>query len=286
MFLKLMAGAILTLAVMGGTAHALTLQQVGGGFEEPIYVTSDPGNPERLFVVERKGTVELVQNGEVKPFADIRSVVSCCEGERGLLSIALAPDFDLSGRFFLYYTGKEEPGEIHVGEMVASGGSAPFSTLHNVIPPILHPNQSNHDGGQLQFGPEGALFFATGDGGGEDDQDTQRPEPDQGTREAAAAALTGTAEETGNLEPRPAQSLPLLLRPAHRRSLDRRRRAERTRGGRLRRRPEPGTGRQLRLELHGGRHPGAGDRSPVRDPSDRRLRSTGVRIPPRRPWRR
>jgi hypothetical protein len=168
---KLMAGAILSLSIWVGTAQALTLQQIGGGFEQPIYVTSDPGNPNRLFVVEREGAVMLVQNGEVKPFADISSEVSCCEGERGLLSIALAPDFDTSGRFFLYYTGKEgEPGEIHVGEMVASGNSAALGTLRDVIPPIPHEQKANHDGGQLQFGPEGALFFGTGDGGGENDQ--------------------------------------------------------------------------------------------------------------------
>jgi hypothetical protein len=169
--LKLMAGAILSLSMAAGTAHALTLQKIGGGFEKPIYVTSDPGNPNRLFVVERQGTVVTVQNGVVKPFADINSAVSCCEGERGLLSIALAPDFDISGRLFLYYTGEEgEPGEIHIGEMVATGDSASSATLRDVIPPIPHEQKNNHDGGQLQFGPEGALFFATGDGGGENDQ--------------------------------------------------------------------------------------------------------------------
>ncbi|HET9152966.1 MAG TPA: PQQ-dependent sugar dehydrogenase [Solirubrobacterales bacterium] len=175
--LKVTAGAILSLSVATGTAHALSLQQIGGGFERPIYITSDPGNPERLFVVEREGIVDLVQNGEVTPFADIRPVVSCCEGERGLLSIALSPDFDTSGRFFLYYTGREEPGEIHVAEMTASGNSAASSTLRDVITPIPHPNQTNHDGGQLQFGPQGALFFATGDGGGENDQEQNAQDP-------------------------------------------------------------------------------------------------------------
>jgi hypothetical protein len=174
---KLVAGAILSLAMTVGTAHALTLQQIGAGFEQPVYVTSDPGNPNRLFVVERKGTIALVQNGEVKPFADISSEVSCCEGERGLLSIALAPDFDSSGRFFLYYTGKLEPGEIHVAQMVASGNSAATSTLRDVIPPIPHPGHNNHDGGQLQFGPEGALFFGTGDGGGENDEEHNAQDP-------------------------------------------------------------------------------------------------------------
>ena len=177
MLWKLVAGTIVSLSMAAGPAHALSLQQIGGGFEDPIYVTSDPGNPERLFVVEREGIIDMVQNGEVKPFANIHSAVSCCEGERGLLSIAPASDFDLSGRFFLYYTGKQEPGEIHVGEMVASGNSAPSSTLRDVIPPILHPNQSNHNGGQLQFGPEGALFLATGDGGGSNDQEHNAQDP-------------------------------------------------------------------------------------------------------------
>jgi hypothetical protein len=175
---KLLPALLLAAMLWAGNARALTLQQVGTGFDQPIYVTSDPGNPDRLFVVEREGTVVLLQNGEVKPFADIRSVVSCCEGERGLLSIALAPDFDSSGRFFLYYTGKVgEPGEIHVAEMVAGGDSASFSTLRDVIPPIPHEQNTNHDGGQLQFGPEGALFFGTGDGGGEDDElrNAQKP---------------------------------------------------------------------------------------------------------------
>jgi Glucose / Sorbosone dehydrogenase len=168
---KVCSAFLLAAAIWASSAQALTLQQIGGGFEEPIYVTSDPGNPDRLFVVERRGTVVLVADGEVKPFADIRSRVACCEGERGLLSIALAPDFDSSGRFFLDYTGKEgEPGEIHVAEMVAAGDSAAFSTLRDVIPPIPHEAKSTHNGGQLQFGPEGALFISTGDGGGSDDE--------------------------------------------------------------------------------------------------------------------
>ncbi|HEX5593375.1 MAG TPA: PQQ-dependent sugar dehydrogenase [Solirubrobacterales bacterium] len=165
---KLMAGAILSLSVAAGTAHALTLQQIGAGFDQPIYVTSDPGNPDRLFVVERKGTVVLLQNGEVKPFADISGVVSCCDGERGLLSIALSPDFDSSGRFFLDYT--DGLGAIHVAEMLAGGDAALSSSLRDVIPPIPHPEESNHYGGQLQFGPEGALFISTGDGGGGNDK--------------------------------------------------------------------------------------------------------------------
>ena len=166
---KLVPAFLLVAAIWAGSAQGLTVQQVGN-FDEPIYLASDPGNPERLFIVERQGTVLLLEGGQLKPFADIRSVVSCCEGERGLLSIALAPDFDSTGRFYLDYTGDDEPGEIHVAEMVANGGSASSATLHDVIAPIPHPEESNHYGGQLQFGPEGALFISTGDGGGGNDE--------------------------------------------------------------------------------------------------------------------
>jgi glucose/arabinose dehydrogenase len=168
--LKLTGGILLCLlALTTATASALTLEQIGD-FEEPIYVTSDPGNADRLFVVERKGTVVLVQNGETRPFADIRAKVST-EGEGGLLSIALAPDFGSSGRIFLYYTDTDKPaGEIHVAEMTVVGNSAAASTLRDVIPSIPHPEDTNHYGGQLQFGAGGALFVSTGDGGGGDDE--------------------------------------------------------------------------------------------------------------------
>ncbi|HKH64008.1 MAG TPA: PQQ-dependent sugar dehydrogenase [Solirubrobacterales bacterium] len=164
--------AVLVLAISAfasSSAQALTAQRIGS-FQQPIYVTSAPANPDRLFVVEREGTIVVVENGEVKPFADIRSAVSCCTGERGLLSIALAPDFAQSNRLYLFYTGEKEPGELHVAEMVANGATAPTSSLRDVIPPIPHKANSNHNGGQLQFGRDGALYASTGDGGGKDDE--------------------------------------------------------------------------------------------------------------------
>jgi hypothetical protein len=165
---KLVLALGLLLGLMTGSAQALTAQRIGN-FQQPIYVTSAPANPERLFVVEREGVVLVVENGEVKPFADLRQQVSCCEVERGLQSIALAPDFAQSGRFYLFYTGEGEPGELHVAEMVSNGTGAPNSSLRDVIAPIPHSANANHNGGQLQFGPDGALYASTGDGGGEND---------------------------------------------------------------------------------------------------------------------
>jgi hypothetical protein len=163
--------SLLAMALGSGSARALSLEQVGGSFEAPTYVTSDPGHANRLFVAERKGQIKLVEKGVVSTFADLESEVGCCEIERGLLSIALAPDFDSSGRLFVAYTGKGEPGgEIHVAELTASGDEAPLSSLRQVLDPIPHPTSLNHYGGQLQFGPEGDLFISTGDGGGSNDE--------------------------------------------------------------------------------------------------------------------
>jgi glucose/arabinose dehydrogenase len=156
------------LAAASATAQAATLQSIGT-FNRPIFLTSDPGNPNRLFVVQRAGQILQVENGSITEFADLRSVVGCCVGEQGLLSMAVAPDFDSSGRFFVDYTDKSEPGAIHVAEMRASGQTASAATLRDLLPPIPHPVDSNHYGGQLQFGPEGLLFISTGDGGGAND---------------------------------------------------------------------------------------------------------------------
>ncbi|HVD38410.1 MAG TPA: PQQ-dependent sugar dehydrogenase, partial [Solirubrobacterales bacterium] len=162
---KIVVVAMLLAGLWTASAQALSLQQVGS-FEEPIFATSAPNNPERLFVVERPGRIVESENGARTVFADLRSVIDDA-GEGGLLSIALAPDFQTSGRLFVYYTGKEEsPAEIHIAELTASGGGAPLSSLRNLLT-IPHPNQTNHYGGQLQFGPEGNLFIATGDGGGQ-----------------------------------------------------------------------------------------------------------------------
>ncbi|HEV7482159.1 MAG TPA: PQQ-dependent sugar dehydrogenase [Solirubrobacterales bacterium] len=157
--------AALALALLGASgAQALSLQEVGSGFEDPIYVTSSPDDPGQLLVVERRGPIESLEDGTVTPFADISSVVSCCEGEGGLQSIALPPDFATTGRFYVDYTGKEVPGEIHVAEM-----QSPTGPLRNLLT-IPHPTEKNHIGGQLQFGPDGDLYISTGDGGGKNDE--------------------------------------------------------------------------------------------------------------------
>jgi hypothetical protein len=162
--------AVLALLLLGaGSARALTLEEIGD-FESPTYVTSDPGDANRLFVVERQGTIELVEGKTRTLFADLSAKVDCdaeCESntERGLMSIALAPDFDSSERLYVEYANGLT-GAIHIEEMI---GEEP-STLNPVLPPIAHSEAGNHNGGQLQIDAAGHLYASTGDGGGANDQ--------------------------------------------------------------------------------------------------------------------
>jgi hypothetical protein len=179
----IVATAIALALLTASGAQALTLQQVGPDFDKPIYLTSAPQDAGRLFVVERAGKIELLENGAVTQFADLSSLVQCCEGERGLLSIALDPDFEANGRLFVDYTGKEEPGEIHVAELIAAPDrrTASLATLEPLLK-IPHGSRSTHNGGQLQFGPDGMLYVSTGDGGGSNDElhNAQDPASDLG----------------------------------------------------------------------------------------------------------
>jgi len=149
-----------------GVPDTLLLAPVGA-FSSPTYVTAPAGDQNRLFVVQQGGLIRIVQNGTIlaTPFLDASGWISS-GGERGLLSLAFAPDYDTSGLFYIYYT--DPSGNIRVDEVQRSASDpnvADPSTRRQVIT-VPHPGQANHNGGQLQFGPDGMLYMATGDGGG------------------------------------------------------------------------------------------------------------------------
>jgi glucose/arabinose dehydrogenase len=153
-------------ADVGGRDARVHLVRVGS-FSAPIYVDAPRGDNSRLFVVERAGRIVVLRNGRRSVFLDIRGRVSK-GGERGLLSMAFAPDYASSGRFYVDYT--DNGGDIRIVEFRRSGNpdSADLGSARNVLT-IEHSQFSNHNGGQLQFGPDGLLYIGVGDGGSEDD---------------------------------------------------------------------------------------------------------------------
>jgi glucose/sorbosone dehydrogenase len=135
-----------------------------GDFANPTYVTHAPGARAFLYVVQQGGKVEVLDHGHVRgrPFLDIHGRVSS-GGERGLLSIAFDPHYGRNNLFYAYYTNRG--GNIAIDEFRASSNSHAKASSRRRVIVIPHPGQSNHNGGQLQFGPGGTLYAATGDGG-------------------------------------------------------------------------------------------------------------------------
>ena len=142
-----------------------------GDFVSPVYVASPPGDRRRLFVVELPGRIRVIRDGVTlrRPFLDIRSLVSL-GGERGLFSIAFPPDYASSRRFYVYYTARRPGGAVTIAEFRASSADVANPGSRRIVLQIRHP-RSNHNGGQLQFGPDGYLWIGTGDGGGAGDPD-------------------------------------------------------------------------------------------------------------------
>ena len=142
-----------------------------GSFISPVYVAAPTGDRQRIFVVEQPGRIRVVRRGVPLrvPFLDIRNLVSF-GGERGLLSIAFPPDYASSGRFYVYYTARNPEGAMTIAEFRRATADRAAPASRRIVLSIPHP-RGNHNGGQLQFGPDGYLWIGTGDGGGTGDPD-------------------------------------------------------------------------------------------------------------------
>src|SRR3954447_5077044 len=146
-------------------ASGVALHRVGD-FDAPIDVVAAPGVRRVVYVVERPGQIVAVRGHHRRGFLDI-SGRTTTDGERGLLSIAFSPRFAKDHLVYAYYTNRK--GNIEVDSFKDSSRRAHPGSRRKVIV-IPHPGQSNHNGGQLQFGPDGDLYLGTGDGGGAGDQ--------------------------------------------------------------------------------------------------------------------
>jgi glucose/arabinose dehydrogenase len=154
-----------------------------GTFDNPVYITQAPGDRSRLFVVEQTGRIRVIRNGRKlsRPFLDLRSKITY-GGEQGLLSVAFPPDYQRSGRFYVYYTDRSDVDNRIVEYRRSSNPDRADPSSARVV--LTMPNlEVNHDGGLMLFGPDGLMYVGTGDGGGANDQ--------HGTR--------GNAQDLGSL---------------------------------------------------------------------------------------
>lgn len=156
----------------GSVPHlkGITLKRVAEGLRKPVHLTHGNDGTGRLFVVEQAGIIRVVKDGILlkRAFLDIRDRVRS-GGEKGLLSVAFHPGFRENGRLFVNYTSSV--GGLHtvISEFHAeSGGDSADVGSERVILEVAQPF-SNHNGGQIAFGPDGYLYIGMGDGGSGND---------------------------------------------------------------------------------------------------------------------
>jgi glucose/arabinose dehydrogenase len=125
------------------------------GFSSPVYVTSAPGDPATLYVVEQAGTIKIVKSRHITgTFLDIHSIVKS-GGELGLLSIAFSPDYATNHLFYVSYDDLN--GNSRVTQYRSSNGVGVPSSARILL--AVRQPYSNHKGGQLQFDKRGYLYI-------------------------------------------------------------------------------------------------------------------------------
>jgi hypothetical protein len=131
----------------------------------PLVITASPGDP-RLYVARRDGFVMIVdESGSVRdaPFVDLSDVVNDNGVEQGLLGLVLHPGYSENGRFFVYYTDAND--DAVLAELSASPDTAVADRSSERQVLFLDEPTDRHNAGNLEFGPDGYLYVAVGDGG-------------------------------------------------------------------------------------------------------------------------
>lgn len=145
------------------TSDGIVLTSVFTGLSAPVYLTAIPDD-DRLFIVEQRGTIRVVDGGQLlpTPFLDISDKTDP-NGEQGLLSMVFHPDYEANNQFFVNYTdlsGRTVVERYHGVEQSNVADASSAFTIITVDQPF-----GNHNGGQLAIGADGMLYIGMGDGG-------------------------------------------------------------------------------------------------------------------------
>lgn len=144
----------------------LSLTRVLTGFSNPLGITHTGDGTGRLFIVERGGKIWLVKSGSSQKilFLDVSDRVITAGGEQGLLGLAFPADYAGKGYFYVHYTGTPDGRTVVSRIRLSSDPDSADPSTEEVLLTTAQPF-GNHNGGQLQFGPDGYLYIGLGDGG-------------------------------------------------------------------------------------------------------------------------
>ena len=151
------------------TASTVTLTQVVSGLSAPLDLEQPADGSGRTFVVQQGGKILILQNGTIilTPFLDITSRVTS-GGETGLLGLAFHPNYAQNGLFYVNYTRTNTSGQLQtvIAEYKVTTGNPNLADISSERILITQDQPfTNHNGGQLAFGPDGFLYIGLGDGG-------------------------------------------------------------------------------------------------------------------------
>jgi glucose/arabinose dehydrogenase len=149
------------------------LESVLTGLASPLYVTSARDGSRRLFVVEQAGRIRVLQPGSASTtvFLDITDRI-LSGGERGLLGLAFHPLFAVNGRFFVNYTRAGDGATVIAEYRALPLGGNTADRSETILLTVDQPDP-NHNGGMVEFGRDGFLYIALGDGGDANDPDNR-----------------------------------------------------------------------------------------------------------------
>ena len=156
-------------AALGQIPYRVQLEPVASLIASPVDIQSPRDGSGRLFLVQQNGVIRILKNGTLldTPFLDIRSRLSF-GGEQGLLGLAFPPFFAQKGWFYVNYTNRSGSTTISRFLLNPFNPDAADAASERILLTIPQPF-ANHNGGQLQFGPDGMLYIGMGDGGGAND---------------------------------------------------------------------------------------------------------------------
>lgn len=161
------------------TNNSIRLEQIATNLSSPVAMTVPNDGTNRIFIAEQGGIIKVIQNNQLKtkPLLNLKSKMVALNqfyDERGLLGIVCHPDFKTNRKFYVYYSAPSNvKGSNHksvIAEYKISTTDPNIADLQERVLLTIEEPESNHNGGQLAFGPDGYLYIAVGDGGGAGDE--------------------------------------------------------------------------------------------------------------------
>lgn len=160
--------SLLVTTALLGSAHAkIGVKKIADGFNRPVWAGVPKASKAHMWVIEQHGVVSLVdlETGDKETLLDIHEKVTRQGNEEGMLGLAFAPDFASSGRFYINYVDKQH--HTCIARFTLKGGKVDANAEEIVL--RFKQDFQNHNGGWVDFGPDGMLYIGNGDGGSGND---------------------------------------------------------------------------------------------------------------------